>query len=98
MMAELTTQQAAMFESNLRGDNIEKIFTKEGAAGCCHCRNSPLHNKLLGIQPTKTVCYFIDLIQAKAWKATGEAMAKFKQNPEKNLKEIFQVALTKYQG
>jgi hypothetical protein len=96
MMAELTTQQAAMIESSLGGD-VETSPAKEGTARCSHCRNASLH-KLLGIQPTKMVCYFIDLAQAKARKAAGEAVAEFKENPEKNLKEICRAALTKHRG
>jgi hypothetical protein len=50
----------------------------------------------LGTQPTKTVSYFIELIQAKARKDAGEAVVKFKESPEKNLKEICRAALKKH--
>jgi hypothetical protein len=68
LMAELTTQQASMMDSypGVNSEIAPGVPGKEGPAPrCSHCRNAFLH-KLLDIQPTKKVCFFIDLSQAKA--------------------------------
>ena len=95
-MSDLTTQQAIMFESNKGGD-ADHIPTKEGIPRCSHCRSAPLH-KLLGLQPTKTSCYYIDLSQAGARKAASEVVAELKENPEKNLRESCRAALIRHRS
>jgi hypothetical protein len=97
LMADLSTQQASMMDAHpgAASDTIPGAPGKEGTPRCSHCRNTSLH-KLLEVQPTKKVCFFIDLSQAKARKAAGEALADLKENPDKNLKEICRAVLVKH--
>jgi hypothetical protein len=98
LMADLTVQQAAMIDATHGGDSdITPIIPKEGTPRCSHCRNTSLH-KLLEIQSTKKVCVFLDLVQSKARKAAGEALAEFKESPDKSLREICRAVLAKHKG
>jgi hypothetical protein len=47
---------------------------KEGTPLCSHGCNATIH-KLLKLEARKTVCFFLDLLQAQARKAASDALA-----------------------